>query len=270
VVPPPVVVQPARDCGTGPDIGCTVSRDGRYPMDAATFSGFMRAMQSNTNEMMRAQSAQTMFTTNYATAIQFGLVLDLFPNEMVRLRIAELGAPRVVNPQHAIGYAEKFTNNMYRTGFTQLMAQQQPGGQPVVVTPVPPNPYRPPPPGPQPVPVQVRDCGTGPSDPGCMMQRNGRWAMDAVAWAGVVNSLRATMNEITREDMLHQMVANQGLTAMQLGILLDLFNNEITRLDVAKYCASRVVNPQHAYGLSTKFRNSILGQEYVTVMGAQR
>jgi len=153
------------------------------------------------------------------------------------------------------------------------MAQQQQGG--VVVQqqpPPPPNPYRPPPPMGQPPPpvVQQRDCGTGPQDPGCQMQRNGRWALDAMAWTGIYNSLRATQNELTRQSMLESAVGNQGVTAAQLGLLLDLFQNEITRLDVAKFLASRTVNPQHAFGHSTKFRNSILANEFVTVMGQQR
>ena len=51
---------------------------------------------------------------------------------------------------------------------------------------------------------------------------------------------------------------------------MDLFNNELTRLDMAKFAATRTVNPMHAIGLSAKFRNSILAQDYVTVMGRQQ
>jgi hypothetical protein len=295
VAPPPVVVQQPpvnRDCGTGPDVGCGMSRDGRYPMDGATFQGFMRSMQTTTSEMMRGQTAQAMFASNYATAVQFGLVLDLFQSEMSRMGVAQYGAPRVVNPQHAIGYADKFSSNMYRTSYTQLMAQQQ--GQPVVVVQQPPpygnrpppppppgNPYaqnQPPPPGnpygnqPPPPPGRgpARDCGTGPQDPGCGMQRNGRWAMDAMAWSGFYNSLRGTPNELTRQSMAQQVLGNQAITAAQLGLLMDLFANELTRLDVAKYAATRVTNPMHAIGWSTKFQNSILAQDYVTVMGRQQ
>lgn len=274
--PPPVVVQPppvARDCGTGADVGCNMMRDGRYPMDGVTFGGFMRSMQGNTSEMMRMQTAQSMFGAHYVSAIQFGLMLDLFSSEMFKLQVAQAGAPRVVNPQHAIGYADKFSSNMNRTAYTQLIASQGQQGQPTVVTPPPPpNPYRPPGPGYQQPPpgYQARDCGTGPQDPGCMMQRNGRWAMDAAAWAGLYASVRNTPNELTRQSMIESAVGNQGLTAAQLGLLMDLFMNELTRLDVAKFCASRVVNPQHAIGFSTKFRNSLLAQDFVNVMGQQR
>ena len=102
------------------------------------------------------------------------------------------------------------------------------------------------------------------------MRRNGMWAMDAMAWSGVYQSVRSTTNELIRQDMVQQSLSNQALTAAQLGLLMDLFNNEITRLDVAKFAATRVVNPMHAIGLSTKFNNSILAQDFVTVMGRQR
>ena len=248
-------------------------RDGRYPMDGATFQGFMRSLQSNTSEMMRAQTVQTMFQNNSATAVQFGLVLDLFNSEMMKLAVAQWGAPRVVNPQHAIGYADKFNSNMNRTAYTNLMAQQM-GGQPRQPPPPPPppgNPYNQQPPPPPPPPGNaMRDCGTGPQDPGCGMRRNGLWAMDANAWVGFYASLRANPNELVRNSMVQQTLMSQAITAAQLGLLMDLFVNELTRLEMAKFCATRVVNPMHAIGLSAKFRNSLLAQEYVTVMGRQQ
>jgi hypothetical protein len=293
--PAPVVVvqQPPpmqnRDCGTGPDVGCSMARDGRYPMDAATFQGFMRSLQATTSEMMRGQTVQTMFANNYVTAVQFGLVLDLFQSEMFKLQVAQQGAPRLVNPQHAIGYADKFGSNMYRTSYTQLMAQQMGGGQPMNPNRPPPPPppgggyqqppppppppgggYQQPPPPPPPPGAGPRDCGTGPQDPGCNMRRNGMWAMDAMAWGGFYNSMRGQPNELVRQSMAQQALQNQALTAAQLGLLMDLFQNELTRLDVAKFAATRVVNPMHAIGLSAKFRNSILQQDYVTVMGRQQ
>jgi hypothetical protein len=102
------------------------------------------------------------------------------------------------------------------------------------------------------------------------MNRNGMWAMDAMAWAGFYNSMRSTPNELTRQANAQAALQRQALTAAQLGLLMDLFNNELTRLDVAKFAATRTVNPQHAIGLSTKFRNSILANDYITVMGRQQ
>lgn len=94
--------------------------------------------------------------------------------------------------------------------------------------------------------------------------------MDANAWVGFYASLRANPNELVRQSMLQQTLMSQAITAAQLGLLLDLFVNELTRLDVAKFCATRVVNPMHAIGFSAKFRNSLLAQDYVTVMGRQQ
>jgi hypothetical protein len=53
-------------------------------------------------------------------------------------------------------------------------------------------------------------------------------------------------------------------------MLLDLFPNEITRLDVAKVAAPHVVNPQHALGFSTKWQNSISADEYTELISEQQ
>lgn len=256
---PPVVQQ--RDCGTGPDIGCTMMRDGRMAMDAATFQGFQRALQANPSDLGRQQTAGSMFNTQYVTAVQFGLVLDMFRSEMSKMQVAQMAARRLVNPQHAIGYAEKFNSSIYQQQYTQLMAAQTGN-----VQQPPPGPGYPMPPP----PVAVRDCGTGPNDPGCNMTRNGRWAMDAPTWSSVYGALRSQQNEIYRRDILQQLLANQMLTAAQLGLVLDLFNNEIYRRDMAAFCAPRVVNPMHALGLSNKFNNSIYARDFVTLMSQQR
>lgn len=275
-VGPPVVVQPVpapvvRDCGTGTDIGCGMMRDGFFPMDGATWAGFMRSLQSNPNENLRLETVAAALRQQYVTAVQFGLLLDLFRNENLRMRVAELGAPRLVNPQHALGYAEKFRNANLNAAYTRLILSQPGMGQPVPVQVPPP----PPPPMTQPLPPPppgqaYRDCGTGPQDPGCGMQKNGRWSLDGRAWNGILISLRGQMNELVREQSVQSMLGPQVVTADQLGQLLDLFNNEITRLDVAKFMAPRVVNPLHALQFSTKFRNGLLGQEYTQVMSSQR
>ncbi len=124
----------------------------------------------------------------------------------------------------------------------------------------------------QPVYVQqvARDCGTGPSDPGCLMSKNGQLPMDGATFAGVLQTLRAQRNTIVREEMAQKMFARQFVTAAQLGLVIDAFaDHGITQLDVAKELAPRVVNPQHAMLHSTKFQNSISAEEYVGVMAAQ-
>ena len=119
-------------------------------------------------------------------------------------------------------------------------------------------------------PVAFRDCGTGPNDPGCTMHKNGQLPMDAATFNGVLKTLRAQRNTITREEMATKMLARNFLTAAQLGLIIDAFaDHGITQLDVAKAAAPNVVNPQHALSHSTKFTNSISAEEYVEVMSAQ-
>jgi hypothetical protein len=125
--------------------------------------------------------------------------------------------------------------------------------------------YRPPPP-PQPV---FRDCGTQ-RDPGCGMTRDGKYPMDGETWRGFYQSLKTQPNEITREEMSEKMLKRNYLTAAQLSMLLDLFPNEITRLDVAKVAAAHVVNPQHALGFSSKWQNSISAGEYTDLISEQQ
>lgn len=114
----------------------------------------------------------------------------------------------------------------------------------------------------------VRDCGTG-EDPGCTMKRNGEYAMDAETFRGILKALKASSNELTREDMAEKMFKRNYLTAKQFGLVLDLFENELTKLDVAKNAAPHVVNPQHALGFSSKWENDLNGEDYVEIMTAQ-
>jgi hypothetical protein len=276
--PPPPPVQPLpppvqppvvrRDCGTGNDIGCGLPRDGQYAMDAASWNGFLNTLRGTPNEGARQRTCESTFQRAYVTAFQLGMVLDLFPNESTRFIVARFAAPRVVNPQQALAFASKWQNGAIGAQYTQLMtAQLPPGQQPPPVQPPPtlPPPVRPP----QPPPGNAyRDCGTG-NDPGCAMMRNGVQAMDGTTYQGFLTSLRTNSNELVRADLVGTIVRNSGLTALQLAAVLDLFNNELTRLEVAKTCAPRVVNPQHALGFASKFNNTFTAQEYVQVMSAQ-
>jgi hypothetical protein len=274
--PPPVPYPPAappvvqRDCGTGTDVGCTMTRDGQYPMDAGTWHGFLAALRANPNESLRQRMAEDMFRRAYVTAFQLGMVLDLFPNESIRLTVARFAAPRVVNPQHALGFASKWRNAALATEYSQLLSAQLPG-QPVPPPPVPP-PWGQPPhgavPAPPPPAATARDCGTG-VDPGCLMSRNGQYPMDAQTYQGFLTSLKANPNELVRADIVESVLRTNAITALQLSAVLDLFDNELTRLDVAKTCAPKVVNPQHALGLAAKFQNTFNSQEYVELMTSQ-
>jgi len=108
------------------------------------------------------------------------------------------------------------------------------------------------------------------NDPGCTMMRDGKYAMDAETWRGFYQSLKSQRNEITRQEQAEKMLKRNYLTAAQYGLLLDLFVNEISRLELAKNVASHVVNPQHALGFSSKWRNGISAEEYTEMISEQQ
>ncbi len=113
-----------RDCGTGEDTGCTMKRNGEYPMDAETFRGILQALKAAKNELTREDVAEKMFKRNYVTAKQFGQVLDLFENELTKLDVAKTVAPKVVNPQHALGFSSKWENELNGEDYVEIMSAQ--------------------------------------------------------------------------------------------------------------------------------------------------
>jgi hypothetical protein len=123
---PPPSAPAFRDCGTGSDAGCTMSRDGKYAMDAETWKGFYQSLKSQPNEITRQEMTEKMLKRNYLTASQLGLLLDLFRNEISRLEVAKTAAPHVVNPQHALGFSSKWQNSISAGEYTDLISEQQP------------------------------------------------------------------------------------------------------------------------------------------------
>jgi hypothetical protein len=273
--PPPVTVGAQRDCGIANDPGCMATRDGRYPMDGAMFGGFVNALRAEGNETMRGNMAMAELHRSYVTAAQFGVVLEQFFNETLRLEVAQKGLFHVVNPADAMNFGHHFRNPMYVAQYNQLIAAQLGGQvpQPAYQQPGPPQPgYPAPQPGyPQPgygSAVQ-RDCGTG-QDPGCATPRHGQYAMDASAFQGFIQALQANRNDFSQLEVVRSLASANWLTAAQLGVVLDQFENELIRLDAAKAAAPHVVDPPHAYGLAAKFRNTFTAQEFTQLMASQR
>ncbi|HVG61432.1 MAG TPA: DUF4476 domain-containing protein, partial [Hyalangium sp.] len=121
-----------------------------------------------------------------------------------------------------------------------------------------------------PPPPAFRDCGVVANDPGCTMMRDGKYPMDAETWRGFFKSLKSQHNEISRQEQAEKMLKRHYLTAAQYGVLLDLFVNEISKLELAKNVASHVVNPQHALGFSSKWKNGISAEEYTEMISEQQ
>lgn len=124
--PPPPSESAFRDCGTGRDPGCTMTRDGKYAMDGETWKGFYQSLKSQPNGITRQEMSEKMLKKNYITAAQFSMLLDLFDNEISRLEVAKTAAPHVVNPQHALGFSSKWQNSISAGEYTDLISEQQP------------------------------------------------------------------------------------------------------------------------------------------------
>lgn len=93
--------------------------------------------------------------------------------------------------------------------------------------------------------------------------------MDAVAFQGLLDALRSNGNEYTRLDVLRSAIANQRLTAAQLGPILDAFQNEYLKLDAAKAVVPRLVNPPHALGHAARFRNTFLAADFTKLLSTR-
>jgi hypothetical protein len=82
--PAPQLQDAFRDCGTGNDPGCTMTRRGHLPMDADEFQGLLQALRSNVNELERQDMIKSALGDSFVTAKQLGKLLDLFQNAGLR------------------------------------------------------------------------------------------------------------------------------------------------------------------------------------------
>ena len=94
--------------------------------------------------------------------------------------------------------------------------------------------------------------------------------MDQETYEGFLASLRANANELSKLDIVKNVMGNQTLTAKQLGPILSQFNNELLKLDAAKAAAPKLVNPGAALGHATQFRNTLLAADYTNLISQQR
>ncbi|MBK6685447.1 MAG: hypothetical protein IPG45_13330 [Deltaproteobacteria bacterium] len=94
--------------------------------------------------------------------------------------------------------------------------------------------------------------------------------MDQETYDGFLASLRANANELSKLDIVQNVMGNQTLTAKQLGPILSQFNNELLKLDAAKAAAPKLVNPGAALGHATQFRNTLLAADYTNLISQQR
>jgi hypothetical protein len=213
------------------------------------------------NRILRAALVSSMFLSSMALAQEVEMNMDVQVDEDGNTNGASIkikGTDGADMPSGGVQMRVK------------VRGPAQPQQQPQRQEPPPPPPMRQPPPPPPPPPAQAaRDCGTG-NDPGCTMMRDGKYPMDGATWSGFYTSLKAQKNEISRQEMAEKMLKRSYITAAQYSLLLDLFMNEISRLELAKSSAPHVVNPQHALGFSTKWQNSISAEEYSEMISEQQ
>ncbi len=118
--PPP----PRRTCGSD-DPGCPLMRDGQYSMDRGAFDGFIGSLQNNPSDLTRRDMAFSVLNRNYLTARQLGQLLSVFSSDLVKMDVARAAAPRVVDPQNALGLASMFASSLQQRDFVSLMSQQR-------------------------------------------------------------------------------------------------------------------------------------------------
>jgi hypothetical protein len=225
-------------------------------------------------QILRAALVSSLFASSMALAqgVQMNMNVEVDENGMPNANIQmqgtdENGEVQGVNMQVRGGTTSSTSSStsmeikMNGSGMQQPAQPAQP--QPAMA------PARPAPPPPPPPPA-FRDCGAAANDPGCTMMRDGKYPMDGETWRGFYQSLKSQRNEISRQEQAEKMLKRNYLTAAQYSLLLDLFVNEISRLELAKSTASHVVNPQHALGFSSKWRNGISAEEYTEMISEQQ
>jgi len=121
---------------------------------------------------------------------------------------------------------------------------------------------------PPPAPPAARDCGTGKDDPGCNTPRNGVLPMLGERYTPGLKALTSEPNELVRQDLVTSLVGKNTLTTRQFKAFLDLFDNELVKLEVARAYAPKVVDPDRALGHAVTFQNGLLKKEYMALFGS--
>lgn len=111
-----------------------------------------------------------------------------------------------------------------------------------------------------------RDCGAGLDDPGCLMERDGQRPMDSVEFTGLLTTLRSTSSDLSKEAQATKAMRRSLVTAAQLGLVMDQFSSDLSRLAVVRALVGNVVNPRHALGHSVKFSSALSREEYVELL----
>ena len=98
-------------------------------------------------------------------------------------------------------------------------------------------------------------------DAACEMSRNGKYPMDRQVFDHVLGRLKAAKDDDARQKAAGKELGDRYVTVMQLGRILDLFENEVIMVDVVKSVAKRVVDTKNADAIKRRFDDEKRGEE---------
>ena len=217
-------------------------------------SASLRGMGRNSFYFAGRLRSQTGEWTEWVAGPQFTAPQDPYVWNNVYTQFFPARILRSANGSQFVARISMFDGNRNEIAFKEAKIDLVAGGGPQAQQPPPPA---------------TRDCGTG-EDVGCTMQRGRAWAMDRDSFNGFYATLRSNNSDLSRADMCRSVLDNNWVTAKQLGMILELFNSDLIRLDVAKLAAPHTVNPMHALGLAGKFRSALIGADFTRLMSEQR
>jgi len=103
------------NCGAGSDDpGCAMNRNGSKPLDQREFTATLDNLRRHREENQRHNELGPLFNNRVMTARQLGALIDLFPNEAVKLEVAKERARSVLDPEHLRVFGAHFHNPSYR------------------------------------------------------------------------------------------------------------------------------------------------------------
>lgn len=121
----------AVDCGAGPELGCSMTRNGLVAIDRQTFQTSLAIVTAEKNDKKRLKLALTAFATSALTAAQLAVLLDQLPDDKARFDAASAFMNRVINPADAVAYGTRFKSLDVRAKYASLVQLQlNPNAQP--------------------------------------------------------------------------------------------------------------------------------------------
>jgi len=120
---------------------------GPTPLDDDTFAGLLATVRATASDLSRRNLVIAALAGRTVTGDQLVALVETFRSELNLLDVVRAVAPRVVEPQRALGFAARMRSSINRERYVKLLST----GRPAVVAPPPP-----PPPSTSPPPDEVQ------------------------------------------------------------------------------------------------------------------